>query len=323
MSKNTTPVWAAGGVLWRKGSGDRPVEVGLVHRPRYDDWSLPKGKLNHGETLADTAVRELAEETGYVVHLGRWLRDVGYRLPKGDDKRVRYWSAHAISGSFEPNHEVDRVCWFPVGTARERLSYRLDREVLDEFARLPADLHTLLLVRHAKAGSRSEYTGDDRMRPLDGTGREQAAAMTALLAAFGAQQLHAADRLRCRQTLEPLAERLNVPVRDEPTLSEESYRTGPDAALARITEIATDRKHVHAVCSQGKVVPPLLAEWARLSEIALPDVGNHKGSVWVLTLDGRNLVSADYFDSPLPGADRAPDGFASGAVSSMTPTPAP
>ena len=323
MSKNTTPVWAAGGVLWRKVSGDRPVEVGLVHRPRYDDWSLPKGKLDHGETLADTAVRELAEETGYVVRLGRWVRDVGYRLPRGDAKRVRYWSAHAISGSFEPNHEVDRVCWFPVGTARERLSYRLDREVLDEFTRLPADLHTLLLVRHAKAGSRSEYTGDDRMRPLDATGNEQAAAMVPLLTAFGAEKLHAADRLRCRQTLEPLAGRLGVPVRDEPALSEEGYRADPDAALARITAIATDGKHVRAVCSQGKVVPPLLAEWARLSGIALPEVGNHKGSMWVLTLDGRNLVSADYFDSPLPGADRAPDGFTSSSVSSITLATAP
>lgn len=314
MSKNTTPVWAAGGVLWRKGSGDSPVQVCLVHRPRYDDWSLPKGKLDDGETLADTAVRELAEETGHVVRLGRWLRDVGYRLPRGEDKRVRYWSARAISGSFEPGHEVDRVRWFPVDVARRRLSYRLDQEVLDEFARLPADLHTLLLVRHAKAGSRSEFTGDDRLRPLDATGCEQAEAMVQLLSAFGAQRLHAADRLRCEQTLAPLAGRLGVAVRDEPTLSEESYRTDPGAALARITEIASDGTHIHAVCSQGKVVPPLLAEWAGLSGIRLPDTGNRKGSVWVLTLDGRNLVSADYFDGPCAGLDRGSGGFASSAA---------
>ena len=322
MSKNDKTVWAAGGVLWRKESDDSPVEVGLVHRPHYDDWSLPKGKADAGETLADTAVRELAEETGHAVRLGRWLRDVTYRLPRGDSKHVRYWSARAISGSFEANHEVDRVEWLPIPAARERLSYRLDQKVLDEFTRLPADLHTVLLVRHAKAGNRSDYRGDDRERPLDDSGHEQAEALAPLLAAYGAQKLHAADRVRCRQTLAPLAERLGAGVHDEPALSEEGYRGDPARALARIIHLASHAR-IHAVCSQGKVVPPLLAEWSRRSGIRLPDVGNHKASMWVLTVDGPVLVAADYWDSPLPGADRTPSGFIGGTSASAPATSAP
>jgi 8-oxo-(d)GTP phosphatase len=304
MSKTMKTVWAAGGVLWRPHK-DR-IEIGLVHRPRYDDWTLPKGRADPGETMIDTAVRELREETGYSVQLGRHLRDVAYDLPHHTRKRVRYWSARAANGEFEPNHEVDALIWLDADRAADRLSYRLDRTILREFTRLPADLTTLLLVRHAKAGRRSRYKGDDRLRPLDREGRQQAEALVPLLSAFGADHLHAADRVRCHDTLEPMRRVLDADIEPEPDLSEEAYRDNPKPAHRRIREIAADARGVHAVCSQGKVIPPLMRWWSDHDGVRMPAARNRKGSVWVVSLHEGRIVAADHIDSPLPNRDTEP-----------------
>ena len=303
MSKTHKTIWAAGGVLWRPRDNDG-VEIGVIHRPRYDDWTLPKGKLEPDETLVMTAAREIGEETGYHVRLGRHLRDVAYDISSGH-KRVRYWSAQAADGAFVENHEVDTMEWLGVEAADRLLSYSQDRRVLREFTRLPADLDTLLLVRHAKAGSRSRYRGDDRLRPLDAEGRVQADALAAMLPAFGANEVHSADRTRCEQTVAPTAEALGVPIITEPTLSEEMYRDDPVAAQRRIVALAADSGAVvRAVCSQGKVIPPLLEWWATQDGVSLPPARNRKASVWVISTHQGKLVAADHIDSPLPQHDR-------------------
>ncbi|NDK88336.1 NUDIX hydrolase [Gordonia desulfuricans] len=295
---NGRTIWAAGGVLWRRDG--EAVRIGLVHRPRYDDWTLPKGKQDPGETLIATAVRELAEETGHAVRLGRHLTKVSYDLANGR-KHVRYWSAEAVGGEFEPNHEVDVLEWFDIESAQARLSYRLDRKVLHEFTRLPLDLTPLLLVRHAMAGRRSRYKGDDRTRPLDKTGRRQAQALVPILSAFGVSALSAADRVRCVQTLEPAAAALGVGIGSEPTLSEEAYRDEPGPGRDRIVELAgTDDGVVRAVCSQGKVIPPLLDWWSERDGVTVPAARNRKGSIWVLFTSGGRLQAADHIESPLP-----------------------
>ncbi|KJR03798.1 NUDIX hydrolase [Gordonia sihwensis] len=299
MSRPTRTVWAGGGVLW-KPSKSAGVKVALVHRRRYDDWSLPKGKAERGEILPVTAARELVEETGYEVRLGHRLRTVGYRLASGVPKRVSYWAVEAVGGGFHANRECDDLKWLPVADAIDAVSYDADRDVLHTFASRPVrELHTLIVLRHASAGSRRDFTGDDRLRPLDTCGVAQAAAIRELLPLFGAHRLHAADRTRCVDTLAPLAESLRTEVKLEPALSEESFEAAPDEAYRRIRRLASKTGSVHAVCSQGGVIAPLLHRWAEADGVELPEADNRKGSVWVLTTRDGDLVAADHIPRPL------------------------
>ncbi|MBL1095269.1 NUDIX hydrolase [Streptomyces coffeae] len=125
------PVLAAGCVLWRRAPDGGRLEVALVHRPRYDDWSHPKGKLKRGEDALRGAVREVAEETGMDCAPGAPLPTLRY-LAKGRPKEVRYWAAEAVHEEpFVPNREVDRLVWLPPSAARLRLTYDHDRFLID------------------------------------------------------------------------------------------------------------------------------------------------------------------------------------------------
>ncbi len=288
-------------MLWRKSpSNPDEIEIALIHRPRYDDWSFPKGKLDPGETSIIAAVREIREETGLDAQLGRYLSGVTYPIPGHRKlKRVEYWAAEAVSGEFVPNDEVDELRWLAPDAVPEQLSYPMDRTILRRFAQLPADTTTVLLVRHAKAGSRKTYSGDDTLRPLETKGQLQAEALVPQLHAFGASDITSADRTRCVETVDPLAATIGVPVRIEPLLSEEGYAADPAAAHARVLEIAA-LGGVQVISSQGGVIPDLLQWWADRDGVALPPARNRKASVWVLSLSDGRLVAADHLDSPLP-----------------------
>jgi 8-oxo-dGTP pyrophosphatase MutT (NUDIX family) len=130
MDPEEAEVKASGGVVWRRG--DRGIEVALVHRPRYDDWSFPKGKLDRGESWEDGALREVEEEIGMRCRLGHELPPTSYRDPKGRAKVVRYWMMEPIDGEFAPSNEVDEMRWLPVADAGRLLSYEHDRVLLRE-----------------------------------------------------------------------------------------------------------------------------------------------------------------------------------------------
>jgi 8-oxo-dGTP diphosphatase len=125
-------VRAAGGIVWRYGEGG-VVEIVLVHRPAYDDWSFPKGKLHQGETEAEAALREVQEETGLRCRLGREVGTSAYRDPKRRPKTVRYWAMTPIGGTLGPANEVDEARWVPLAEAQAALTYEHDRRVLDGF----------------------------------------------------------------------------------------------------------------------------------------------------------------------------------------------
>jgi 8-oxo-dGTP pyrophosphatase MutT (NUDIX family) len=125
---------AAGGVPWRRTSSDK-VKVLVIHRPRYDDWSLPKGKLEPGESARSAALREVEEETGLRCKAGDELAELRYKDRKGRSKRVRYWAMQPIDGEFEPNSEVDEVRWVTLVGAADVLTYEHDADVVAELRR--------------------------------------------------------------------------------------------------------------------------------------------------------------------------------------------
>ncbi len=293
---------AAGGVLWRETAteGGAGVEVAIIHRPRYDDWTLPKGKLAAGEPEIDGAIREVLEETGYRVRLGRPLGETRYFKESGGylrPKVVRWWAMEAAGGGFSPGREVDRLDWVSLAEAHERLSRETDRELLERFVRGPAPSRVVLLVRHGTAGSRSGWEGDDRLRPLDDCGRLQAEELIRLLAHFDPTLIESAEFVRCRQTVEPLAEALGLPISDEPLLSEVGY-PGHEAEAARHMRTAGGAHGTVVLCSQGDVIPDLLGRLADEDAVDVPANGTKKGSTWALTFQAERLVSVEYFAPP-------------------------
>ncbi|MCX6479035.1 MAG: NUDIX hydrolase [Mycobacterium sp.] len=290
-------VLAAGAVLWRPHEDTGQPRIAVIHRPRYDDWSLPKGKLDEGEIEPVAAVREIREETGQLAYLGRRLGVVSYPIP-GGVKIVRYWAARACGGEFVAGEEADEVRWLSVSEAKKRLSYPSDRKMLASFAKKPADTQTVLIVRHGTAGRKSRYHGDDRKRPLDSRGRAQAMSLVPQLLAFGADTLYAADRLRCSQTVEPLAKTLKAPIMKEATLTEEAYAEDPDAAHERVLEIAA-HGGTPVICTQGRVIPYLIDWWCRRDGVKPDKSRNRKGSTWVLSVADGHLTAADHMPSPL------------------------
>lgn len=277
-------VKAAGGVLWRPGATG--PEVCLVHRPRHDDWSLPKGKLEPGEHPLVAAVREVQEETGVRGLPEARLPRVAYRLPDGTPKTVDFWVLRAVddpaTGAADPD-EVDAVAWTPLHQAVDEVSYPDDARLLEHVAAAPPVTAVLPLVRHAHAGRRGAFDGPDAQRPLDDRGRDEAQGLATLLELFQPQRLRSATPLRCRQTLQPLADATGLPVLSDPAFDEPaSGQSVPErVAVARERLLGLLDGDRTVVCSQGKLMPSLLASLAEADDPR--DFRTPKGTGWLLT----------------------------------------
>jgi 8-oxo-dGTP diphosphatase len=291
MSERT--VRAAGGVLWRDGDG--APEVAVVHRSRYDDWSLPKGKLERGEHPLAGACREVLEETGIRPVVGRRLPSTEYSVMVDGTlagKLVDYWSMRAEHGDFVPNDEVDALKWTPPEEARDAVTYRHDRKVLEGFLALPVRTTTLVVVRHAKAGNRGEWRGDDAERPLDVVGRRQARRLAEILPWYGPRRVLSAAKVRCVETVRPTADALGLEVVVDRTWDEEM---DTEPAVGALRDLAETGEPV-IVCSQGGLIPAVLARLAEEEDLELGSTKTRKGSAWALTFDGRRLVAADHLE---------------------------
>ena len=278
VDSNRPDVLAAGAVVWR-----RRREVLLVHRPAYDDWSFPKGKLDAGEWLPAAAVREVAEETGLTIRLGPALETQRYL--NGDRmKSVHYWVGWAVGSDdvsgYLVNNEIDDVQWLPWKAAMERLTYPYDRETLKESRPYRRKSRALVVLRHGSAEPRKTWSGDDRKRPLADAGREQAERLVPLLAAYDTTRLVTSTSTRCRKTLTPYAEASGLKLEEYDGLSEE------DATAESVVEIVDDlleTKEGSVLCTHRPVLPSVLealgVEVARLSPAWMLVVHHRAGSV--------------------------------------------
>jgi 8-oxo-(d)GTP phosphatase len=269
-SKESRLIRAAGAVAWRPGADGEEPEVLLVHRKKYDDWSLPKGKTEPGEPLPVTAVREVFEEGGARLILGRRLTSVRYQAG-GRPKRVHYWAARVcdVDAAAVPNSEVDQVAWLPPARARERASYEHDVRVLDDFTSQRADTVPLILLRHAEAIPKSAWDGDDTERPLDASGRADAKILGPLLVTFAPEaQVITSLAVRCLDTLRPYAELTGAEVRVERALHAGSSGTGPADSAAVIADAIRSGEPA-VCCAHRENLPELQA--AAIGALGPPD----------------------------------------------------
>jgi 8-oxo-dGTP diphosphatase len=305
---------AAGALLWRPG--EQGPEVVLVHRPRYDDWSFPKGKCLPGEHVLITAVREVTEETEIEIALGRRLRTVRY-LSDGRPKQVDYWAARpaarAAGGAdepagpapFTPNEEVDQLAWLPLTAAGDRLSYQHDTEVLSEFASAPAATTAVILVRHASARNKKAWRNaghpEDLSRPLTPLGHVQAKLLGHILSCFGPARVISSPAERCLATVEPYAGLVGGVVEPAPALApppddKDLAEAGPDEVAAAhdlVSRLVTAGEPV--IISGHRENLPAMLRWIceSLGAPVPPGPPLRKGAFWALHVAGGRLISAE------------------------------
>ncbi len=254
MSKKPDVV-AAGGVVLRTHHNKGP-QVLLIHRESYDDWSLPKGKGLSDELLPETAIREIREETGVTACLDLRLPTQKYPVSKGL-KATHYWRARVVEQRpRKPDKEVQKVKWFSIEEALDRLTYPVDREVVNAAMDLPTT-NVLMVVRHGKAMLRKDWSGPDQKRRLGGRGRKQAKKLKDLLDAFCVEQLVSSSATRCFQTLEPFAEARRLPIQKVDILTEEEGTQHPKRVARFMAELKTDLDRPTAICGHRPVLPAM------------------------------------------------------------------
>lgn len=292
---NDAPILAAGGLVIRPHE-DGDVRVLVAHRPRYGDWSLPKGKADPGETPEATAMREVEEETGVRADVIRPLAEVEYRVASGKTKVVRYFAMRMrAEAAFTPNDEVDEIRWLTPDAARDLLTYDHDRVLVSSDLGELLSVGTVWLVRHAAAGDRTAWTDDDRLRPLTKKGQRQAQAIADVLASHDIDAIFSSPYVRCRETVEPLAASIGGHVEDTEHLAE-----GAREAQTLEWLHTMGSRHVVA-CSHGDVIPGVIRS---LDAMGVPIYSPNgvfdvkKGSIWTLALEGSRVVSATYTPPP-------------------------
>ena len=248
------PVLAAGALVWRL-KNDK-LQVLVVHRPRYDDWSFPKGKAEPGESMVLTAIREVAEETGRQIVLGRYLGKARRRLVSGRKKRTLYWAAQVLPeagpgeglrAAVKPasKREIDKVRWWKVKKAARKLTHADDKRLLarlvDWYESGQLQVHSLVLVRHAKAVSRATWgygINSEITRPLVmGRGQAQARDVAALLSAYGVGELVSSPWRRCVDTLAPYAHGCGLDLRSDEAFTEVSALMAPELMQASFRDL--------------------------------------------------------------------------------------
>jgi 8-oxo-dGTP pyrophosphatase MutT (NUDIX family)/phosphohistidine phosphatase SixA len=249
---------AAGAVVFRRRNGG---EVLLVHRPKYDDWSWPKGKRDPDEHVTATAVREVLEETGVEIRLGRPLPPQYYAVASGRTKTVHYWLGHVLGeddvSGYSANGEIDQVGWFALDKARKLLTYADDVDLLDRATRKPKRTSALVVVRHARARKRGGWSGPDGERPLTEVGRLQAKSLIPLLSAYGVTRIVSSDSTRCLRTVTPYARDHVLPIEAVPGINEDD---SSGHSVTHTVGMLLGEVENAVLCSHRPVLPQIFSE---------------------------------------------------------------
>jgi len=284
---------AAGALLWRENS-DLFVEIAMVHRPRYDDWTLPKGKIEGHESAIACALREVQEETGITGRFTRQLKTVEYE-ENGQNKRVKFWAAQcALSQSeFVPNVEVDQLRWLSGPQALALATYPTDKEVIQDF--LDGDQHTdtLIILRHTKALERGDWDDDDSLRTLSDVGLEQAEFLVDHLRAFSIDEIYTSNYTRCVQTITPLASARKLVATQVPNLNEEVFESDPERSISFANALKQDEKNI-LICSHNPVIPTMLRGILNTKLKNRELIKLEPGDAWIVHRVRGEIVGLDY-----------------------------
>jgi len=275
VRRNRT-IFAAGALLWRVRKNQ--LQVALVHRPRYEDWSWPKGKTELGETLPAAAVREVTEETGHQIVLGVPLPGLEYRLEEGHLKEVHFWAARLATDDDEPalrardeiqpapREEIDDVIWLYAADAHERLTRREDRRPLLTLEAMHAKnrlaTRALVVARHGRARRRITWSGTEEKRPLTEAGRAQARALVPIFSAYGVQELVSSPWRRCTETFKPYQDASGATLTTRPAITERYHRESPKGAVTVVRDLLATHVDL-AICTHRPVLPAVMTTLAR------------------------------------------------------------
>jgi phosphohistidine phosphatase SixA/ADP-ribose pyrophosphatase YjhB (NUDIX family) len=297
MAPDTPVIRAAGAVLWRY-SASKKIEIALVHRPRYDDWSLPKGKVEEKESHIACAYREVLEETGYASIFGPQIGQAMYKVPEGK-KVVRYWSAQAVGepvGTIDKN-EIDEILWLEVKEARKKLTLDDDKAIVDFFVEFGVQTTPLVLLRHAKALKRDEWDGEDSDRPLDNLGQLQAKRLLPQFYPYSISEIHSSDAYRCMQTVEDLTRALELNTIIGLDLSEDMYSKDKEAALDYVSTLMQQGNRA-VICSHNPILPKVLKKLVGKKYFKELDSKLEPAEAWVIHHRDGEVVSVDWVEAP-------------------------
>lgn len=286
---------AAGALLWRENS-ERNLEIALVHRPKYDDWTLPKGKIEPGESALQCAYRELIEETGIKAAFTQQLGSVEYE-ESGQRKRVIFWAAQSSSSNdaFVANDEVDELRWLSVEDAIVTASFDSDREIIKTFQSRERHTDTLIILRHTKALERGDWDEEDSQRTLSEQGLQQAQALILHFQPFSLEEIYTSNYLRCVQTVTPLAEARGISITHVPSLNEETFEADPTRSIAFANALKQDEKNI-LICSHNPVIPTMLRGILNTKLKNKDLIKLEPGDAWIIHRIRGEIVGLDYLN---------------------------
>lgn len=284
---------AAGALLWRENA-NREIEIALIHRPKYDDWTLPKGKIEEGETALQCAYRELLEETGIKAAFTRQLGTVEY-LESEQRKRVIFWAARCSleASAFKENEEVDEMLWLSSEDALKVATHGSDREMIENFKGQEQHTDTLIILRHTKALERGDWDEEDSQRTLSEVGFDQAQLLLKHLEPFAIDEIYSSDYVRCVQTVTPLAHSRGLALTQVPSLNEATFDEDPLRSVSFANALKQDEKNI-LICSHNPVIPTMLRGILNTKLKNKDLIKLEPGDAWIVHRVRGEIVGLDY-----------------------------